>query len=145
MNTFNLGPAILFVPADRPERYAKAYERSDAIIIDLEDAVAPDDRPAARRALAAHLTAMDDATTAKTIVRVNPSNDPDFSEDVTLLNTTSLAYFMVPKSDSRAAFDQVSAALPGVGLIVLCEPAAGVAQAVCNAQRPAVAGLMWGS
>lgn len=145
MNTFNLGPAILFVPADRPERYAKAYERSDAIVIDLEDAVAPDDRPAARRALAAHLTAMDGATTAKTIVRVNPFNDPDFSEDVKLLNTTSVAYVMVPKSESPAAFDQISAALPGVELIALCETAAGVAQAVSIAQHPAVAGLMWGS
>src|SRR5699024_12483377 len=85
MNTFNLGPAILFAPADRPERYAKPYERSDAIIIDLEDAVAPYDRPAARRALAAHLANMDAATTANTIVRVNPVNEPDYLDDVKLL------------------------------------------------------------
>ena len=51
MTSFALGPALLFVPADRPERYAKAYERSDAIIIDLEDAVTPTDRPAARAAV----------------------------------------------------------------------------------------------
>src|SRR5699024_7192279 len=42
-------------------------------------------------------------------------------------------------------FDQISAALPGVELIALCETAAGVAQAVSIAQHPAVAGLMWGS
>ena len=39
---FDLGPALLFCPADRPERYAKALERADAVILDLEDAVAPD-------------------------------------------------------------------------------------------------------
>src|SRR5699024_10825483 len=126
MNTFNLGPAILFVPADRPERYAKAYERSDASIIDLEDAVAPGDRRAARRSLTAHLTAMHDASASKTVVRVKPFNDPDFSEDVKLLNTTSVASVMVPKSESPAAFDQISAAPPGVELIALCETAAGV-------------------
>ena len=38
--SFDLGPAILFCPADRPERYAKALERSDAVVLDLEDAVA---------------------------------------------------------------------------------------------------------
>src|SRR5690625_1435466 len=52
---------------------------------------------------------------------------------------------MVPKSESPAAFDQISAALAGVELIALCETAAGVAQAVSIAQHPAVAGLMWGS
>ena len=39
--TFTMGPAILFCPADRPERFAKAAERADAVILDLEDAVAP--------------------------------------------------------------------------------------------------------
>src|SRR5690625_961047 len=52
---------------------------------------------------------------------------------------------MVANSESPAAFDQISAALPGVELIALCETAAGVAQAVSIAQHPAVAGLMWGS
>ena len=52
----SLGPALLFCPADRPERYGKAAERADAVILDLEDAVAPpigqgargDDRASAR-------------------------------------------------------------------------------------------------
>jgi citrate lyase subunit beta/citryl-CoA lyase len=37
--SFDLGPAMLFCPADRPDRYEKAAERSDAVILDLEDAV----------------------------------------------------------------------------------------------------------
>lgn len=145
MNRFSLGPAILFVPADRPERYAKAYARSDAIIIDLEDAVAPGDRAHARLALATHLRTMDAATTAKTIVRVNPFNDVDFPDDIELLSSTSVAYVMVPKAESYHDFDKISAALPGVGLIALCETAAGVVQAPNIAQHPAVVALMWGS
>ena len=47
------GPAWLFCPADRPERYTKAAAAADVVIIDLEDAVAAADKPAAREALAA--------------------------------------------------------------------------------------------
>ncbi|NLD86407.1 MAG: CoA ester lyase, partial [Actinomycetales bacterium] len=61
------GPALLFCPADRPERYGKAAERADVVIVDLEDAVAPADRPAAREALTASHLDPD-----RTIVRVNP-------------------------------------------------------------------------
>jgi citrate lyase subunit beta/citryl-CoA lyase len=42
--SFVMGPALLFCPADRPERFQKAAERSDAVILDLEDAVAPADK-----------------------------------------------------------------------------------------------------
>jgi citrate lyase subunit beta/citryl-CoA lyase len=48
---FTLGPALLFCPADRPERYEKALDRADGVILDLEDAVAPADKVAARVAL----------------------------------------------------------------------------------------------
>ena len=50
MAGFMLGPALLFCPADRPDRFAKALERADAVILDLEDAVAPENRAAAREA-----------------------------------------------------------------------------------------------
>ena len=50
--SFTVKPAWLFVPGDRPDRYDKAAERADIIIIDLEDAVAPADKTAAREALA---------------------------------------------------------------------------------------------
>ena len=41
MSALTLGPAVMFTPADRPERYATALERADAVILDLEDAVTP--------------------------------------------------------------------------------------------------------
>ena len=64
---FTLGPALLFCPADRPERYAKAPERADAVILDLEDAVAPSAKPAARDALVASL-GTDDPLLADAVV-----------------------------------------------------------------------------
>lgn len=145
MNTFDLGPAILFVPADRPERYAKAYQRSDAIIIDLEDAVAPTDRPAARRAVATHLADTDEITLAKTIVRINPVDSPDFAADTALVADTALRYVMLPKAESVDDITRVTAALPNVEFIALCETAAGVMEAHNIAKHSSVAALMWGS
>lgn len=57
---FTMGPALLFCPADRPERYSKAADRSDAVILDLEDAVAPADKQRARGAILAQLGAAGD-------------------------------------------------------------------------------------
>ncbi|OOL27622.1 citrate lyase, partial [Rhodococcus rhodochrous] len=48
MSALTLGPAVMFTPADRPERYATALERADAVILDLEDAVIPEARPGRR-------------------------------------------------------------------------------------------------
>ena len=80
--TFELGPALLFCPADRPERYGKALERADAVILDLEDAVTPDARPAARRALVE--TELDPT---RVIVRVNPIESDDFDPEQTVALT----------------------------------------------------------
>ena len=76
------GPAWLFCPADRPDRYAKAAERSDVAIIDLEDAVAPQDKPAAREALAAAYGGLDPE---RTLVRINPAATADHALDVDLV------------------------------------------------------------
>lgn len=145
MTAFDLGPALLFVPADRPDRYAKAYERSDAIIIDLEDAVAPQDRPTARTALGAHLTEISAGAAARTVIRINPVDDPDFSDDIALLRGTQVQYVMVPKVESAADIEQVAAALPGISLLALCETAAGIIESYAIAKHPAVGALMWGS
>ena len=74
------GPAWLFVPADRPERYAKAADRSDVVIIDLEDAVSAGDKQAARDALVA--TPLDPE---RTVVRVNPVGTADHELDLEAL------------------------------------------------------------
>lgn len=137
---FAVGPALLFCPGDRPERFGKAAERADAVILDLEDAVAPADRPAAREHIAA--STLDPE---HTIVRINPVGSPDYAEDVATVATTDYRLVMVAKSESAEAMDRVATDLPGVRLIALCETAAGVLAAPAIAAHPAVIALMWGA
>ena len=134
--SFELGPAIMFVPADRPDRYAKAAERADAVIIDLEDAVLPADRPAARQALVD--TPLDPA---RTIVRVNPSGTEDFADDLEALTRTEYTTVMLAKAESAQQLDS----LHGYRVIALCETALGVREAADIAQTEPVVALMWGA
>ncbi len=76
MTAFSFGPALLFCPADRPDRYQKAVERADAVIIDLEDAVRPT-RARARDALVA--SGLDPS---RVIVRINPLDSDDAGADL---------------------------------------------------------------
>ena len=79
--SFLMGPALLFCPADRPERYQKAAERADAVILDLEDAVAPADKQRARGAILAQLGAAGDdpeLDPSRTIIRINPAGTEEF-------------------------------------------------------------------
>jgi citrate lyase subunit beta / citryl-CoA lyase len=134
--SFELGPALLFCPADRPDRYGKALDRADAVILDLEDAVAPEARPAARAALAA--TPLDPA---RVIVRVNPTGSADQEADLAAVRAAGYQTVMVPKAD--ASLD--AAALDGLEVIALCETAAGVLDAREVAGRAGVVALMWGA
>ncbi len=134
--TFTMGPALLFCPADRPERYAKAADRADAVILDLEDAVAPADKTAAR----GHLID-NPQDPGRTIVRVNPLGTPEADADLAALRQTQYRTLMVAKSEDAAALS----ALEGFDVVALCETARGVLAAPRIAQAPNVVALMWGA
>jgi citrate lyase subunit beta/citryl-CoA lyase len=134
--SFELGPAILFCPADRPERYDKAAARADAVILDLEDAVAAADKPAARDALLEHR--LDPATT---IVRVNGFETEHFELDLAVLRATDYRTVMLPKATSRAQLGS----LRGFDVVALCETAAGILNAREIAEVEHVVALMWGA
>jgi len=133
---FRFGPALLFCPADRPDRYAKALERSDAVILDLEDAVADADKPAAREALVA--TPLDPE---RVIVRVNPAATPHFGDDLAALAETGYRTVMLAKCEGTA--DLVD--LEELEVVALCETARGVLAAAEVAALPNVSALMWGA
>jgi citrate lyase subunit beta/citryl-CoA lyase len=139
-SAFLLGPALLFCPADRPDRYAKAAERADAVILDLEDAVQSAGRPAARRALVAHRLDPE-----RTIVRVNPSGSEDFGPDLAAVSEAGYRMVMLPKAPSRPGVHAVAAHDPRLSVIALCETAGGVAEAASIASAPNVVALMWGA
>jgi len=131
-----IGPALLFCPADRPERFAKAAAAADTVIIDLEDAVAPADKAAARAALVA--TPLDPA---RTIVRVNPAGTAAHAADIEALRSTEYSMVMLAKTESATQIDAVAE----FAVFALCETALGVVRAMEIAQHRSVAGMMWGA
>ncbi|WP_104168788.1 CoA ester lyase [Arthrobacter sp. SX1312] len=135
-----LGPALLFCPADRPERYGKAADRSDTVILDLEDAVAPTAKDAAREALVA--SALDPE---RTVVRVNAVGTPDFALDCDAVRRTPYRTVMLAKTESPDDVAAVREALGAVDVIALCETARGVVNAVEIARAEGVVALMWGA
>ena len=139
-----MGPALLFCPADRPERYQKAAERSDAVIIDLEDAVAPADKQRARGAILAQLGATGDVPEldpSRTIIRVNPAGTEEFEKDLHCLRHTPYRHIMLAKAEGPSQLK----ALADYSVVALCETAAGILNAAAIAAEPNVTGLMWGA
>lgn len=142
--TFVMGPALLFCPADRPERYQKAAARADAVILDLEDAVAPGDKQRARGAILAQVGATGDEPEldpSRTIVRVNPAGTEEFEKDLHCLAHTPYRTVMLAKAESAEQL----AALEGYQVIALVETALGVVNASAIAAAPNVVALMWGA
>ncbi|KTR94028.1 citrate lyase subunit beta [Microbacterium testaceum] len=130
------GPALLFCPADRPDRYAKAAAAADTVILDLEDAVAPADKERAREALAA--STLDPA---RVIVRLNAAGTPEHALDLAAVRATAYTTVMLAKAESAADVE----ATPGLRVLALCETARGVVNAAEIAAHPATVGLMWGA
>lgn len=129
----------LFVPANRPERFAKAAAAgSDAVILDLEDAVAPDAKGHARSALDVGFTEL------PVVVRINGIGTPWHAADVAALSAGGFAAVTVPKAEATEAFSALCAAAP-VPVIALIESARGIADARRIAAMTNVIRLAFGS
>lgn len=115
----------LFVPGDRPDRFAKAAASgADVVICDLEDAVAPEAKAAARSAVADWLGAGGQA-----VVRVNAGSTPWFDDDVAALaGAPGLLGVMLPKAEDPAAVAG-AAARAQAPVVALVESALGVLRA----------------
>lgn len=86
----------LFVPGNRPERIAKALAAgADAVIVDLEDAVPPAEKNAARAAVAERLT-----PASPVLVRINGADTPWFADDVQLCRSVGVDGLLLPKAES---------------------------------------------
>ncbi|WP_229719150.1 HpcH/HpaI aldolase/citrate lyase family protein [Nocardia jinanensis] len=142
--------APLFVPGDRPDRIRKACERgARAIVIDLEDAVAPTRKDAARAALS-QVTVAD---AVAVLVRVNASTDRDLlAADLAALRPvlSRVAGVVLPKVESVATVRDVAAELSGASgcvpaLVPTVETARGVHAAYeIAAASPLVHTLLFG-
>jgi citrate lyase subunit beta / citryl-CoA lyase len=131
------GPVLLFCPADRPDRYAKALAAADGVILDLEDGTGAEHKDAARQALLD--TPLDPA---RAVVRVNAPGTAEYDADLEALGQTDYRVVMLPKSEERVQLDALG---DRWHVIALCETAAGVLHAAEIAAAPNVAALMWGA
>jgi citrate lyase subunit beta / citryl-CoA lyase len=135
--------SYLFVPADRPERYAKALASgADAVVFDLEDAVAPAAKDAARDALARWLGDAPAASRPQVVVRLNGADTPWFDADRALVCAAPrVAAVMLPKADAASPWD----AFDGKPVLALIETAAGIDALRSIAAAPPVRRLVFGS
>ncbi|MFJ1459868.1 HpcH/HpaI aldolase/citrate lyase family protein [Nocardia sp. N2S4-5] len=130
------GPAWLFCPADRPERYEKAAAAADVVILDLEDGVAPGDKAAARQALVD--TPLDPE---RTVVRVNAYGTEEHTRDLKALAGTRYRRLMLPKCE---AVEQI-ASLTECEVIALVESPMGALRIGDAMHVDNAIGVMWGA
>lgn len=123
----------LFAPASRPDRVLKAQSSgANVVIVDLEDAVAGQDKDLARENLTALLseTSAHGALTGPVAVRVNSPRTPAGAEDLAALSALStldlLDAVVVPKVEDTEHLAAVRAALPHTHLVATIESAAGL-------------------
>jgi citrate lyase subunit beta/citryl-CoA lyase len=136
----------LFVPGNRPERFAKALASgADAMVLDLEDAVAPAAKSAARDAIAQWSLEATEADRARIVVRINDAQSSAFADDLRLLRDARIAAVMLPKAESAAQVQAVRAAAPEAGVLALIESARGIAQAHQVAEADGVVRLVFGT
>lgn len=130
------GPAFLFCPGNRPDRFDKASERADVVVLDLEDAVGPEEKSSARAAVVDAVARYGN----RAVVRVNGVDTPWFEEDVAALREAGVGTVMLPKATTDSSLRR----LAGFDVIALCETAAGVANAGALAAQTNCIALFWG-
>lgn len=135
----------LFVPGNRPDRFAKALAAgADMVIIDLEDAVPPADKDTARTAVTALLDSRipGEAITPGVAVRINAADTPWHGADLALAGHPALDAVMLPKARADATLQTLAARIAVVALI---ETALGLVEAAAVAATPGVARLAFGA
>ncbi|KWT97292.1 Citrate lyase beta chain [Variovorax sp. WDL1] len=124
----NIPRTYLFVPGTRPERFGKALASgADAVILDLEDAVAADDKAPARQAIAGWLRSATAGDRSRTVVRINDAASPWFDDDLAALRKAGACSVLLPKAESAQQVAATLTALPGASVLALIESARGVA------------------
>lgn len=117
--------SYLFVPGDRPERFAKALASgADAVVIDLEDAVSPVAKDTARSSLREWLDQQASAERHPVVVRINAPDTDWFADDLRACEAPAVGCVMVPKAERAEDLARIAVRL-GKPLIALVETAVG--------------------
>ena len=145
--------SLLFVPGDRPERFAKAAASgADAIILDLEDSVSLANKDAARHAIADYLAGTREVVT---LVRVNPLDGHLTATDVAAIIAAGPDAIMLPKAEGAPSIAQLDtimrseaardASLPPILPIATETPAAIFTLGSYREAKDRLLGLTWGA
>jgi citrate lyase subunit beta/citryl-CoA lyase len=126
---------FLFVPGDRPDRFAKALSSgADCVIIDLEDAVQPHAKGEARQA-----TLAADIDWARVAVRINDATSLHFEDDRQFLRACAAPMIILPKAESPHTVAQIRAACArDVEIIIMIETVRGLANMASLLSAPGV-------
>lgn len=132
----------LFLPASNPRAIAKARTlAADAVILDLEDAVAAADKASAR---AAAVLAVGEGMGRPAAIRVNAHGTPEHQDDLTAVAASAADWVVLPKVETAGQAAAVAAAA-GKPLLAMIETPAGVLAAPAIARAAGVAGLIAGT
>jgi len=140
--------SLLFVPADRPERFAKAAASgADALILDLEDSVAPEKKAVGRVAVAEWLAG--DRAGVATFVRVNPLDGDLTDADLAAVLPGKPDGLLLPKAEGAKSVEALIERLQGERLPILpiaTETPAAIFQLGSYGEVAAhICGLTWGA
>lgn len=144
MSTTRLAPrTALFLPASNLRAIEKARGLgADLVILDLEDAVRPEDKTSARLAAVAAVKAgFGDSLSA---IRLNAVDSSDYEADVAAVLTSACDFAILPKAEDSADVSRTATAV-GKPLLVMIETPRGVLDAARIVAEPHVAGLIAGT
>ncbi|VWC86606.1 HpcH/HpaI aldolase [Burkholderia lata] len=134
--------SYLFVPGNRPDRFAKAAASGvDVVVIDLEDAVPPAEKKVARAALAEWLASSD----TPVAVRINDVNSEWFREDIALCRAPSVKTVMLPKTERIDDIFLCEFAGKPTDVLPMIETAQGFRNVVAIAQHRLTTRLVFGN
>jgi len=137
--------SVLYIPGSKERAVEKARSlQVDAIIFDLEDAVAAEEKPAARQLLTETLKAGGYGPRVK-IVRVNGFDTAWGRDDVAALAGAGADAVLLPKVETTAQLDALAEALPEVPLWAMMETPRGILNAAAIAAHPRLEGFVMGT
>lgn len=142
--------SVLYMPGSNQRAMDKARDLPcDAVVFDLEDAVAPGAKDSARAAVAAQLAAGGYGP-RRLVVRCNALSAPWGREDVLAMAASGVGLLCLPKVESATEIDAVGELLAqnggaDIGLWAMLETPAGIAAAEAIASHPAVRALVMGT
>lgn len=137
--------SVLYIPGSKPRALDKARGLpTDAIIFDLEDAVTPEEKIAARATLAEALATGGYGTRMK-IIRINGLDTQWGADDARAAKTMGADAILLPKVNSPADLDALAAITGDIPLWAMMESPLGMLNAAAIATHPKLQGMVMGT